>query len=532
MTVPPPRGGLLPVKFRFFPALLPLLLIASAPSGVFAGEGTITLFHTSDVHASFLPTEATWLEEKPLIGGFAALDHYLNRERESSPHSLYLDGGDFMTGNPISNIEYNGAKGGALVELFRAVGLDAMALGNHEFDHPRENTVALIRNGKFPILAANVRYTGGGLITEKGYIIREVGGVRVGIICLAPDDLSSMIQSTACEGLESMGAVEVLKKLVPEVDEKTDLIVVLSHQGIGGDRIIAQEVDGIDIIVGGHSHTRLERGEWVGDVLIAQAGGRMRYLGKIDLTVEDDRAVDVRCALIPLWVDGIKPSDEMVSLISRFETEVENDYGRVIARSTELLGRSGLMECDLGNWLSDRVRAITGADIAFLNSGGLRANLEAGDVRKLDIHEILPFNNALCTFRCTGEELRGIVESNLTAGVTGEHGVLQSSGLLVKWSRVGEVVQVREIRLGLPGEGPGILLDEGAIYTVASVDYVAISLPEKYLGYRPDNVRATGSTLTEAIMLDVQNEGIVTPPVGERMVELKRVEPDRSAIDG
>ncbi len=509
------------MKARTLAAFLPAILIAAAASTTFAGEGTITLFHTNDVHASFLPTEATWLDDGPLIGGFAALDHYIREERKLSPHSLYLDAGDMMTGNPISDVEQNGAKGGCLVELYSEVGLDAMALGNHEFDHPRENTLALINNGKFPLLAANLRYAGGELLSGKGYLIRKVGDVRVGIIFLAPDDLGSMIQKSIYEGLESLSSVDVLNELVPTVDAESDLVVVLSHLGIGGDRIIAQQVEGIDVIIGGHSHSRLERGEWVGDVLIAQAGGRLRYLGKIDLTVKDDKAVDVECGLIPLWVEGIEPSEGMVSLVGRYETEIDEEYGRVIARSTDMLGRGGSMECDLGNWLSDRVRAITGADVAFLNSGGLRANLDTGDVRKLDVAEILPFNNALCTFECTGKELLGIVESNLTAGVTREHGVLQSSGLLVKWSAEGDVARVHEVRLGLPEDAPGEPIDPEKTYTIASVDYVAISLPEKYFGYRPLNVKATGSVLTEAIMKDVEEQGVVHRPAGVRMTQLE-----------
>ena len=513
---------------RWLPAAT---LIAVSAAAALAGNGSITLFHTNDTHASFAPVEATWLDGQPLIGGFAALEYFINEERELAPHSLYLDGGDFMTGNPISNIEHRGAKGGALVELFGEVGLDAMALGNHEFDHPRENTLSLIQQASFPILAANLRYTGGELFTGKGYVVRKAGDVRVGIIGLTPDDLESLIGKPVYEGLEVIPAVEALKELVPVVDAESDLIVVLSHQGIEGDRMIAQQVEGIDIIIGGHSHTRLDRGEWVGEVLIAQAGSNTRYLGMIDLTVEDDRAVNVECQLLPLWVAEAETSDKVGSLVERFENEIEKEYGQVIAQSSATLGRSYYRESDLGNWLADRVRTITGADVAFLNSGGLRKDLQSGEVRKLDIQEILPFSNSLCTFECTGEELIDIVETNLAAGATEEHGILQTSGLVVKWGRAADQVWVVEARLGNPGGEPGLPVRPEKTYTVATVDYVALSQPEKYLGFRPVNVQGAGSVLTDAIMMDVEKTGIIDRPAGRRMMQEKSVDPAGESIE-
>ncbi len=507
-----------------------LILLATTPA-VFAGEGSITLFHTNDTHASFVPSVATWKDDKPLIGGFEALQWHLSVERERSAPSLYLDAGDFMTGNPISNIEYGGTKGGALVELFNRVGLDAMALGNHEFDQSRKNILAQIRSASFPVLAANLRGPDGKYFTGKGYVIREVGGVRVGIIGLTPNGLEGLISETAFEGLEVTPAVEALNALVPEVDAKSDLIVALSHLGIGGDRVIAREVKGIDVIIGGHSHTRLDRGEWVGDVLIAQAGSKLRYLGVIDLTVNGDHVTEASCRLVPLWAADVKEPVGVTGLIRRFEENIDREYGQVIARSDANLGRSYYAESDLGNWVTDGVRRITGADVAFLNSGGLRKNLRKGDVKKLDIQEILPFSNALCTFTCTGAELIEIIEENLAAAVTEDHGILQSSGLLVRWGRAGNDVYVVNASLVGPEGSDTVEVDPEKRYTVATVDYVARSQPEKYLGFRPDSVRGLGEVLTEAIMADVEKRGVITKPAGRRMIQEKSVEPSTAGGD-
>jgi 2',3'-cyclic-nucleotide 2'-phosphodiesterase (5'-nucleotidase family) len=268
----------------------------------------------------------------------------------------------------------------------------------------------------------------------------------------------------------------------------------------------------------------------VGNVLIVQAGSKMRYLGRIDLDVEDDRATDVQCRLVPLWTAGYDGSAKVDSMVARFEEDIQEEYGKVIARSEATLGRNSEGESDLGNWLTDRLRAVTGADVAFLNSGGIRDNLAAGEVTKLDIQEILPFSNAVCTFACTGEELIAMVENNLLAGVTGDHGVLQSSGLVVSWGLAGDKVWVSHARLGAPGDDDAPAVDPEGTYTVATVDYVAISQPEKYLGYRPVDVQGTGTVLTDAIMEDVEKTGTIARPAGRRMIQEKSVEPAAGAI--
>jgi len=507
--------------------IIAILFTAAQPA--LAGEGPVTLFHTNDSHAAFLPNEATWRDDKALIGGFLALEYHLNRERATAPHSLYLDGGDFMTGNPISNVDYEGAKGGALVRLFDTIGLDAMALGNHEFDHPRENTLALMAMADFPILAANLRGPDGNLFAEEAYTIREVGDVRVGIIGLTTDDLGTAIGKSQFEGLQVTPAVEVLAELVPRIDAETDLIVVLSHEGIGTDREIARQIEGIDIIVGGHSHTRLERGEWVGDVLIVQAGSRFRYIGRVDMMVEGDKAVDVKCRLVPVWAEGATGSEEVASLIGRFEKSIDEEYGVVIAEASTRMRGSYHNESDLGNWLTDRVREYTGADVAYLNSGGIRKEIQAGDVRRLDIQEMLPFSNALCTFTCTGKELIEITAQNIAAGVTEEHGVLQSSGLQVTWGRSGDDVWVAEAYLTDTDGKIVSPVDVDATYTIATVDYVAVSQPDKYLGYQPSDVETFGAILTDAIMEGVERLGRIDPPEGRRMIQMKSSDPADSS---
>ncbi len=518
---------------RNFALLLALTLSLSCASSrpdaqKDAGPNRITIFHTNDVHASFTSSVATWEDDEPQIGGFAALEYHLANERKTAPHSLYLDAGDFMTGNPISNISRNGVLGGALIELFERAGLDAMALGNHEFDHPQPNPRKIIETASFPILSANVLREDGTYFTDKPYVIREVGGARIGIIGLSPDDLAELVGGSALAGLTTKTSLDVLPAIIAEIDPVTDVIVLLTHEGVEVDRKVAAAVPGIDIIVGGHSHTRLENGEWVNGVFIVQAGSKLRYVGRMDFLVENDAVTDVEYRLIPLWADNITPPEATVAMIAEIEKQIDDEYGVVVGQSAGELGRNYHRESDLGNWMSERVRRATGADVAFLNSGGLRKNMPAGEIKKLDIVEILPFSNMLCTFPITGAKLIEVIEQNIETGLSEEHGILQMSGIQVEWGQTEDKVYVAEAMLGNDRDGYSTPVDPDAVYTVGTVDYVGKSQPLKYLGYQPENVQGLGRVLADSILETLADDPAITAPKARRAIRHHQSSPTHS----
>lgn len=515
-TRPTPAGGRVAssrtgLRLRAAGALLLALVVGAGVPAARAGSGSFTLFHTNDLHAHFLPEPATWRDDKALIGGFEALESTLRRERESAGPSLYLDAGDFMTGTPLSDLEYKGAKGGAVVEFYNQLGLDAMSIGNHEFDLPLSNLDSLVALADFPILAANLRYTGGQPVFEKDFVTFEVGGVRVGVIGITTDKLDELISPKKRQELEISSGVAALDRLVPEVDPMTDLIIVLSHEGIETDREIARQVAGIDIIVGGHSHTRLDHGERVNGVLILQAGSSGRYLGRVDLEVENDRLKSADSRLIPTWAEGAKASPEIEEMVRTFGKQIDEEFGKVIAQAPAPLGRCYFCESELGDWLTDQMRQIAGTDVALLNSGGIRKDLAAGPVKKLDVQEILPFANLLCRFSCTGAQLAAIARHNAAAEATEDHGILQVSGLEYSWSPAPDGADLSVVLVG------GQPVDPEARYTVATVDFIAQSQPEKYLGFVPDNVDMLGSALAPVIMEAAARLGTIETPRSDRI---------------
>jgi 5'-nucleotidase len=210
----------------------------------------LTILHTNDMHAHYLPSKATWIEEEPAIGGFEALSYYANSQREESPNTLLLDAGDLMTGSIICNIEYKGANGGALIEMMNLIGYDGMVPGNHEFDISATNFKALEEIAVFPILCANLAKDDT-LVSGKSYHIYDMGGLKVGVIGITYHIMKGMVLDPNLEGFESADPANIVDSLVSEIDPLTDVIIILSHNGLNYDRQLARAVGGIDLIVGG-----------------------------------------------------------------------------------------------------------------------------------------------------------------------------------------------------------------------------------------------------------------------------------------
>ncbi|MFH1681905.1 MAG: bifunctional UDP-sugar hydrolase/5'-nucleotidase [Candidatus Eisenbacteria bacterium] len=508
---------------RSNPIALALFLALAVTGTARAGEGTITLFHTNDLHSHYEAESVGRSGEESLVGGFAALEATLRRERETAAHSLYLDAGDFMTGTPLSDIDYEGARGGAIVAFYNLVGLDAQVLGNHEFDQTLENLDALISLAEYPVLAANLRRSDGSLYTGKAYETFTVGDVRVGVIGITIDGLSSLMSADKRAHLEIDTGIETLVDLVDEVDGKSDLVVVLSHEGIDMDREIARVVDGIDVIVGGHSHTRLGEGEWVKGVLIVQAGSNAQWLGRADLVVRSDSLAGAECRLVRADAEEAEPSAELADLVEVFQERIDDEYGYVIADAPSELGRCYFCESDLGNWVTDRLREETGADVALLNSGGIRQDIAAGPVTKLDIFEVLPFWNQICVFTCAGEDLLTFALTNAIAEAEETHGILQVSGLTYSWWQSPEGIKIHTAMVG------GKPVDPAKSYKVASVDFVVESNADRYLGFVPKDLESLGVTLTSRVMDAAARLGTIDRPLEDR---IQRVEVDFAAPAG
>ncbi len=478
------------------------------------GAGELVLLHTNDLHGHFLPEPADWLEGSPAIGGMAALDAWSDaiEAQLGSEGVLLLDGGDILTGTPLTDLEVRGAGGGAMLELMEAVGYDAWVVGNHEFDQGFDNLDRLITASAVPVVSSNVGAAEGGLAFERQLpsVVVTANGLRVGIIGATTEGLGYLVSPADWERLSLAPVAESVAAEVERLDPETDVIVALTHIGLDADRALAAAVSGLDVIVGGHSHTPLYEAEEVSGVIIVQAGSYGRSLGQLRLKVVDDEVVSSHAILHDL-IPEAQPqpaSADVLELVATYEAQIDAAYGEVIGEATSTLSSRYAGESSLGNWITDVLRESTGADIGLYNSGGLRADLRHGSLTLRSIYEVFPFGNAVVTFTITGEQLVRVLLANAAVQAGHEGGMISMSGVSGSWHRVLGAPELRDLEVN----GEPLAID--ATYVVATNSYVA-DQADRYLGgLTVRDLRGAGYTVFEAAVEAVRRGPVEAPPLG------------------
>jgi len=475
------------------------------------GSGILTVLHTNDMHGHFLPEPAKWLDGAPSIGGFELLDAYVSDYRAAAGEGavLLLDGGDMLTGTPLTDEVVDGAGGGAMIQMMEAVGYDAMALGNHEFDQGYENVQAIMEAADFPVLSSNILAPGGGpaFPGQDVSVVIERAGLSIGLIGATTEGLGSLVSTTMHDKLSIESITESVAAEVERLDPLTDLLVVVSHIGVDSDRTLAASVPGIDLIVGGHSHTALVEPEQIGGTWVVQAGSYTRSLGVLTLTVADDSITAFDGALVDLLPESApgEASAEITSLVKKYSELMASRYGEHLSDATETLGRDYNDESALGDWITDVLREATGADIAVYNAGGLRADLNAGPLTLRSIYEIFPFGNEVVTFELTGPEVVSILLGNAQAQMEGESSFTSISGASLVWRERLGAPEVVEARVG------GELIDLDRTYRIATNSYVAEHAKKKLHNTAPKDQQDFGQTVMQ-VAAEAARQGDVEPP--------------------
>lgn len=446
--------------------------------------GQLTILHTNDLHGHYLAEDGA--------GGMEWLDAYADAHKAAG-NTLMLDAGDILSGTPLTDLHVRGVQGGAMLELMEAVGYDAWALGNHEFDKGQENTQALVSAARIPTLNANLRRgTQPGLDGLLPHIVLEENGITVGVIGLVTEGLDKMVSSRAIEGLTVERSSDAVRREMEAMGE-VDLVVVLSHIGLEADRALAAQVDGIDLIVGGHSHTFLHEPQKVNDTWIVQAGEYAHVLGVVDLQVLDGQIEHFTSRLVQL--DGASApgvASPLVSdLVRRYDAEIREVYDVVLSHAATALDRDYHHQSGLGGWTTGMLREATGADVAIYNSGGLREDIPAGPVTRRTLYQVFPFANKVVTFELSGDELTTLVLSNCFRELNGSSW-MQISGVEVEWRERMDSPELLSVTL----EGEPI--DPKRTYTVATNSYVVDQGPRLLGGLTPHNPQELPYTVLDA----------------------------------
>lgn len=387
----------------------------------------ITILHVNDLHGALLSTS----EAGGSRGGVAELVGLIDRRCSAARGPvLLLDAGDAFQGTYISNMNH----GEAMVDVMNLAGVDALALGNHEFDWGLDVLRARIQQARFPFLAANLEAESEAML--KGvlpYTVLDADGVKVGVLGLTYHNLATIVLRSAIEGLRSLPPVESVRRYLPELGRACDLIIVLSHLGLEGDRELARAIPEIPVIVGGHSHQTLPRGERIGDTLIVQVGTNGYYLG--ELILHFDRArnriadMDRTGEVLKVTADGT-PNAKVADVVAKWQAAANQAGSRVIGETATALRAARGEETALGNLITDAMRAADlgdgkRSDIALHNDGGIRADLDAGPITYAELYAVLPFDNTLVGIDLTGAQVKDMLEQ----GINDSSSEIQISGL-------------------------------------------------------------------------------------------------------
>ena len=473
----------------------------------------ITILHTNDIHASFLPHEAFWIRSnpKPLVGGFNELAFAVDSLRHIRTSTLLLDAGDVMTGNPITDREYKGAQGGALIEMMNLIGYEGQTPGNHDFDISYANYLKLKAIAQFPIFSANLVDEKSGLpLTGKEYFIVEKNGLKIGLFGLMSKEFYNLVSVNSTKGIKLLPPVETAKRMIALLGPQTDLLIAVSHQGVEDDSVLAAETKGIDVIVGGHSHTRLRNPKYVNNVIIVQAGSNAENLGILDLTADKNHHITkYNGVLHQLWYNPNRAKNAVTALADSFKTEITNEYSEVIGTlSSPWNAADG--ETAEGYFLADAQREAAKADMGFMNNGGIRKRLIPGPISKQDLFEVLPFRNMLVTFKVTGKQVRDIVLNDIEK----RPGILVS-GIDCEWRR-GATGSIEIVSLVVNGKP----VDDAATYTGAASDYMMGEAP-RYLGIPVPTLTQLNQTMFLAVEQRIRAEKIISSTPDKRIREIK-----------
>jgi len=485
--------------------LILVLALVFISSGVMAQDIEFSILHTNDTHGR--------VEEGDYAGmGFAKVSTLVNNYREDG-EVLLLDAGDTFHGQNIVNL----SEGESIVRILNHMGYDALTVGNHDFNYGQERLKELNEMTDFPILGANLEPQ---LVDD--YVIKEIDGFRVGIFGLATPETAYKAHPKLVEGLEFMDPVEVSKKMVEELQGKTDMIIALSHLGMseGSDYTsidVAEEVEGIDLIVDGHSHHALEEGRMVNDVLIVQAGEYDKNVGIVEINVSDNEITEMTASLFTKEnSQDLEKDPEVVELVEEIKAENEEITSEVIGNTAvELNGerqyvRTG--ETNLGSLLGDAMLDAVDADVAITNGGGIRASIDKGEITRGEIVTVLPFGNIVEVKEIKGSTLLEAVEHGLSKYPAHEGLFPQIAGMSFVFAKdrpAGERVLEIEVN-GKP-------LDHDKMYKVATNDFMAAG-GDGYTMLKDAETTLLAGGLEEVLMQYISAKGTVSPEKKGRII--------------
>jgi sulfur-oxidizing protein SoxB len=397
-----------------------------------ARAAELRIISTNDIHTYLRPiyyrylddirpwgpqsTEGDYLQKADLegkLGGMAHVATIVKRLRAEKPGAnLLVDAGDTWHGAGFSVVD----KGVSMVKIMNAMGYDAMAPGNWEFYYSKEQLLDLVDQADFPVVAFNVTDKDWDEPVFTPYVMKKVGGLDVAIIGLTYPwtALTSAVSGSAQWwkfGIREEAARELIARIREEHDP--DLVLLLSHGGYGLDQKFAQRVDGIDVLMSGHTHDPVFEPVVWNNTIVYQAGAHGKYVANLDVEVENKKITGFSYELLKVQQSQTPADPEIQKLVDAAYAPHEAKLGEVIGRSEVMIYRRDYWQSPMGNMLTDALRDIAGADVAFFPAWRYGATLLPGDITVEDVYNVIPTDGTINTFKMSGRALLRLMNNTL-----------------------------------------------------------------------------------------------------------------------
>lgn len=370
----------------------------------------LTILHSNDMHGDFLEEEVNGVK----TGGLSRLSGYVKHVRETEESVIYAIAGDMFRGSIIDS-EYLGLSTIELVNLMRP---DVTCIGNHEVDYGIAHLLFLEKCARFPIINANLFVTLNNTRLFTPYLNVDINGMRVLFIGILTEEV---IAST--KGEKVIGTFIDVDEAAREVGiicdnyrtKDTDITILLTHIGLDEDRKLAQALSpdlGVDFIVGGHSHSYMEKPEIVNGIPIVQAYTGTDIVGRFDIRydTENGEIVDWKWSVVPINEKTADIDPVMEELVSRYKDQTDLKYHRVVTRlKRKLTHPARNMETEQGNLYADILQDESSFDVMFMASGSIRKPEFGPIVEYQDMMENTPFDDALWMISLTGDQFRKVI---------------------------------------------------------------------------------------------------------------------------
>ncbi|HNY12735.1 MAG TPA: bifunctional UDP-sugar hydrolase/5'-nucleotidase [Candidatus Wallbacteria bacterium] len=369
----------------------------------------ITFLHTNDTHGFLTPYDT---EKLPGIGGAAYRSTLINEIRRmnsdagSNHHTMLVDAGDVLENNPMSNF----FKGRADIEAMNIMGYEALTFGNHDFGFGMDNFLELEKIAKYPVISANILDRKTGKFLFKPYIVKNFGKLRVAIFGLTSHTVFYNSSKEDLDRITFLKPDEAYAKILPEMQEKSDLIIFLSHLGVEEDRVFAKAHQEIAAIIGGHSHTAIEKAEKIGNVIIVQAGKYGEYLGRLDLTVIGKKITRYESRIISV------ADHSMSEHIKKYKDQLDPQINIKIGDLSKRLDNMSKLEepTPLFQFVLANLREYASADMAMETAASVGSRLDSGPIYIKDIYRIMPYNNFVVKIKMKGSEIQRLMDYSVS----------------------------------------------------------------------------------------------------------------------